>query len=725
VTQDIQAGVLLAAHGLAAVLLVLLLAARAHAYPATRLRTALGVGVMAAAGAAIFARVHPASLSPDWIDVLHEGNSLRVIRNLHGAQAHAGPGYRALMEALAASDQLDIRDVVRANLWLAVVAATLLWGIARERSRRGAAAWIATALFLLNPLAVNAALSELPSMLLAVELLAAVVAVVVALDEEPALLWARPVAVAELVVVGAIAATARSEMLLLYAPVAAALAAHLLGGPERVRRVDDALRAAVHRALVSSRARTLVFAAMLLAIPLAGMLPAPLGWMLAWANPLEPRVLALPLTLSECLPWGVIALAVLGGARMARRPVRWLLIPWVVIGLARLYARASHGAGFEMLRYASMLLAPVVLLAVEGWGALEALAAGRCWPDGWRALAGVGLAASCLMPPGIGTSQAWPDEAFPDLREGAHALLFHRSAQVELRWLMRRVDAEPRCAFIARVAAEGRYDPRGPRWSWVVFGHGAPGMVEVPFDGSAAEVLRKAAPDATCARFYRSADCELPGMNGCATEIGDARVLDEARLTVLPYSDPGEYGQLPPIVTLGVYEVPLPPPEDRSRRDATDRGPVDDSCDAVSAWATRASRRLGVELVPLACPVGRVRFKLAGAGCDFEVTRGTGFKLTADGAFGVSPIADLDWNTAPAPMGRGLASLISALERDPSLPIASEARWQRSAAPRSGLGARRYPIATGTGVAALCAGALWLWRRRRRMTAARVPPAPP
>jgi hypothetical protein len=543
---------LVAAHALAALLLVTLLVARAHRHPDTRLRTALGLVVIASAAAAIFTRVHPASLPIGWITMLHEGNSLQVIRNLHGAQAHAGESYRALMNALAASDHPDIRDVVRANLWLAVVAATLVWGIARERSSSRVAAWLAAGLFALNPLSLNATLSELPSLLLAVYMLAALIAAAIALD--PELRAARGPAVVLLLLVGALAVSAREEMLALFAPVTLAVAVWLVGGESRVRAIDDALLAGVQRVSARPWLRNLLLAAMVLAVPLAMVLWWKAGALLSWANPLDPHVLSLPLALGECLPWGVIALVVAGAVRLARPPVRMLLLPWALAGLVRIYARTSHASGFEMLRYGSMLLAPVVLLAVEGWRALEDRATARRWPSAWRAPALAALFATWLVPPGIGTSRAWPGE-WPDRQLGPDLLLFHRSSQVELRWLMRHVDAEPGCVFIARVAAQGWYDAAAPRWSWVAFGRPVSRLIEAPLERPPLEVVREAAPAAACVRFYRSTDCALHGAGDCAAELQGLRVVDEASLTALPYSDLGEYGTVPPILELGVYEL--------------------------------------------------------------------------------------------------------------------------------------------------------------------------
>jgi hypothetical protein len=95
----------------------------------------------------------------------------------------------------------------------------------------------------------------------------------------------------------------------------------------------------------------------------------------------------------------------------------------------------------------------------------------------------------------------------------------------------------------------------------------------------------------------------------------------------------------------------------------------DDLCnERVLAWAKAASERAGSSILAASCVLGTVRLQVAGAGCDYAVTRGEGFARTPDGAFGVSPIVNLDWDTAPDAMKRGLAGVLGALAEDPSLP---------------------------------------------------------
>ncbi|MFT3769673.1 MAG: hypothetical protein QM820_29910 [Minicystis sp.] len=142
----------------------------------------------------------------------------------------------------------------------------------------------------------------------------------------------------------------------------------------------------------------------------------------------------------------------------------------------------------------------------------------------------------------------------------------------------------------------------------------------------------------------------------------------------------------------------------------------DGICDeAIRAWAAGASRRIGREVTPVGCPTGMIRFQIAGAGCDYEVTRTGGFQRTADGKLGISPIANLDWSQAPEPMKKGFADLLSALAADPSLPIPSGAVIRRRAGgPPLVLGMRPTRLFARFAAGVLAAGALgFFWSRQK------------
>jgi hypothetical protein len=143
---------------------------------------------------------------------------------------------------------------------------------------------------------------------------------------------------------------------------------------------------------------------------------------------------------------------------------------------------------------------------------------------------------------------------------------------------------------------------------------------------------------------------------------------------------------------------------------------TDDICNEVALkWAEAASARTGKTITPSACPAGLVRLSVASAGCDFEVRRREGFQRTADGAFGVSPIANLDWSTAPEPMKQGLAAVLAALTADPSIPIRSGTPVRSSEhAQASAIAARNNRIFVAAGALVLTAVAAGTWWRRRK-----------
>ncbi len=160
--------------------------------------------------------------------------------------------------------------------------------------------------------------------------------------------------------------------------------------------------------------------------------------------------------------------------------------------------------------------------------------------------------------------------------------------------------------------------------------------------------------------------------------------------------------------------APAPPASSAPAR-APANGDTVSVCDeAIVAWIERASSRTGLTISPVACPFGLVRLQVTGAGCDFEVSRDRGFQRTEGGAFGVSPIVDMDWTTAPEPMKKAFTSILSALAEDPSLPMGNKRPSSMV------LGSRRNQIAAGAGLVLLVAAAFVLWWKRRR----RAPVAP-
>ena len=171
-------------------------------------------------------------------------------------------------------------------------------------------------------------------------------------------------------------------------------------------------------------------------------------------------------------------------------------------------------------------------------------------------------------------------------------------------------------------------------------------------------------------------------------------------------------------------DEPPPPPPASSVAPAHPAGAthVEVPCDAAAVdWAKGASKRTGVAITTVACPGGVVRLAVAGAGCDFEVTHDRGFQRTPDGAFGVSPIADLDWSTAPEPMKKGLAALLAALVQDPSLQMSSAAPRPSTRVGMFATGRNRLIVGAGSTLVVIAAAVALGWKRRKSRGAGAPP----
>ena len=162
------------------------------------------------------------------------------------------------------------------------------------------------------------------------------------------------------------------------------------------------------------------------------------------------------------------------------------------------------------------------------------------------------------------------------------------------------------------------------------------------------------------------------------------------------------------------------PPAASSAAGAAARVP-DDVCDGgVDAWATRATAKTGLRIVPRSCVAGALRLAVSPAGCDFEISRDRGFRRTPDGAFAVSPIVDLDWGTAPAPMKHALDSLLLALASDPTLTIRVGTPIRHPDASSA-----HGKLAAATSVVLVAAMTIaWLLAQRRRTRAVEAAPLP-
>lgn len=540
-----------AAFATAAGLLVVVGAAYAWAHREARVRIALALVVATAAGFAVFGVLQPDDVPAAWLTPLQEGNSLRTIEQLYAQTAHAGAAWSAFVSALADGGRADMRFVVWADLWLAVVAGALLWLVVRERTGRPLVAWGAVVAWGASPVALNALFSEQPSILLSALLLAGLVGVVASRDA--ALGRGRVAGLALAVTCGVLAVAVRGEMGALVVPALAMSIAAAVGWEHRLHALGSAARRrlAVVRTWSGARLALTGVAAVLALAVAPGLMPNPFDWAIASLNPLDTWWLDLPVMLREAFPWSVALLALAGGVVMARAASRWCLLPYSLLWLVGTYHCAAHGTGFEMRRYLSMPLVLFVVLAAEGWRAFEQLAARRAGPRRWQVPAIVTLLAFSVQPYAQSTHSAWLREREARPADALSRVLLDRAPQRELRWLLPQVEQEPGCAFVARV--RGPKSGGGDPWVYAVFGGPVPELRTVPATGSSAvAAAAELAPGVACVRVYRSLDCAFAGAS-CDADVGDAHPLESTAMHVLAYSDSDEYGELPGSATLALW----------------------------------------------------------------------------------------------------------------------------------------------------------------------------
>ncbi len=517
----------------------------------------VAVGLAGVAAAIAWALRGPL-VPTDWITVLQEGTTASNVRQLYGRGAHAGRGFDALLVLWSASGPVDLSAVVRLNVFLAAVNASFYWVIARRILGSIAGACFLTAVFAANPNSLNSALSELPSQALTACILAAVPALALLHDERDRSRRLVAVSVVHLGVLVVLVGALRVEMALVGILAFAVTTVRVALGDARLRaiaaagieRITQSVRSLDRRVLLLVGA---VFAASLLWSPHN----AELRWVYDGFHPLNPSFLTFGLVLTSFLPFGVVAMIVLGVIHASRELLRFALLPVALVVLCRTYVSAAHGSlsvFWETFRYSTMLMPLLLVLAAFGWPELREMATRRSWPPAWRPVAIATLALAMLVPPPPGTR----DRFFPG-GDPTSALvkvpgLVTRDTQIEVRYLLRLVDEHPGCAFFTRVTARdhGSDRSRGP---FVFVGFGRP--LRSPRElGDSAEEALQALCDHACVLFYRGLDCNLAGDDGCPLP-SPAVPVSALEFGALPYNDVAERGESSATVHLGAYAVRL------------------------------------------------------------------------------------------------------------------------------------------------------------------------
>lgn len=461
-----------------------------------------------------------------WLCPLREGTSMNHAEVVAAEAIQQGPGMTGLwMELLPVT--FDLGGVVAANLGFVVSAMILL---APALTRISGSRWVAAALLTataLSPTMEASALSETGGWrtVWMVSLMALPVATLtsVATPQERAL--ARTALLLETLAFTGV----RAELMIL--PVAAcglglAPRAWDDGFARMLRPRGAALACAVVGVLAWLHP---VFIADPLRFGHAAVLLAVLQpWNVLWA--------ALPLEWARHLPLPIVGAAMVGLAALLRRPFATAGLGLGVLLLGALYRAEAHqpwlfhpagASGWELVRYAPHLLAPMLALAALG-------ARGSRIPGPvWMVLA--------LIPPIsrpltlLGTVE--PPDAFG-------ARIVDQDAQREVRALYQRLLDQPDCAILLPVRGWGPIgSDRSLTWAALTYDRiGAHHRREKLPPMSPADAAVALVPEATCVAVWRSLDCNTTAGADCAAVDALPHLSDE-RWPTRPFVHP-EHGVL-------------------------------------------------------------------------------------------------------------------------------------------------------------------------------------
>lgn len=550
----------LVANGVGLIVLVVVLAGWARVQPHNRRLVMAGTACVLGVGTMLPLLLTPAQIPTGWITVLHEGRGVRNIRQLYGLTVHAGAGFYCLIEWLSNHGPVTLPAVVRFNVCLAVVNALLFFFLAVYVLR----SWWASLAFLVgyagNLNTLHAAFSETPAVLWTTYFWLGCVAAAV-IHKAHTTAGLRRLALFCLAVFAALAMLLRNELLVVGGPAVAAGLAKELGWDTSVRRAAQGVGQLLRSIIAGPLPIFLLVTAALVAI---GFLPwvGHLSYAIEGIAPLSLSFLLLPQKLGVFLPFGFIALFVLGMIHATRHWLSFFLLPISFVVLFKIYAAATQGM-LESFRYLTFLTPVVFFVALFGFRELSDWARRWAWPPWWKRPAVVLLALSMTAWQPLG-----PREIFGrrhDLPGLATAVpLLGRNQQTEVRYLLDLVTRYPHCAFLTKTTWDEATLDRPTRYRWSVFGGVVPYYQEKLHEGETPEqAATELARGASCVLFYRGLDCDLLDTDGCRPETNGRAALEERVLENLPYSDISSYGAHRAEIRLGVYPVvqaPAPAP---------------------------------------------------------------------------------------------------------------------------------------------------------------------
>ena len=372
----------LAANGVALVLLVVVILGWAGSQPRVRQRAIVGTVCLVLAVSVLLVLFGAAQVPIGWVTVLHEGRSLRNVQQLYGHGVHAGAGFSILFDLLTGGDVTTLRAVAHMNLCLAVLNTIMFFLLASYVLP----SWWASIAFALagmcNLSTLHAACSETPAMLWATHFWLGCICAAVIDDDAHATLRLRQLALFCLAMLVALAALLRSEFLVLGVPAVAVGVAKTFGWESGVRRAAWAAVRFARSIIAGPLSIFLLVVAVLFGLQCLPRLGS-ISYVIDAIAPLNFSFLLLPQKLGIFLPFGFIALFILGVVHAARRWFSFFLLPITLLVLFKMYAAAAQG-NFEHFRYLTFLTPVVLFLALFGFRELSDWAERWAWPPWWK-----------------------------------------------------------------------------------------------------------------------------------------------------------------------------------------------------------------------------------------------------------------------------------------------------------------------------------------------------
>jgi hypothetical protein len=540
----------------AAVLLLVAVVAAWSRHPGRRAIGCGGLVVAAVVALVYFGSVGSADIPTDWLTVLHYGSQEKNIRHLYGQGVHTGLNFPTLVRFFAGETRLDLSDVVRMNLGLALVNVVAFFAIA---------AWIQgflwaipwTLAFAINPIMFLASFSELPAIALHLYFLAGVVAWATLNDTETRPAWVNGAALVLLAVLTVLVAHTRLEMVATGAIALGLWTVHALAGDQIWTAWVTGARRIVQAPLAFlSRHSTAV--GLLCVIGWAVSLESGCGRynlraFLTGVYPFNSDILlAFVLLVVIGLPFAVAAAAGAGTAYALFHFRRFGGIGVSLIVIAHAYLAAPQGF-YETVRYTTNFVGIMVFVGLFGRAAFEELSHRRAWPESWRQLAIVLYVMAWFTLPRLGTLDPYLRPAYDGSGRFAQ-ILPDRNTQREVRFLVEQVESNPQCVFVARALQGLTHRVGEPVWQYILFGK----PIDDPIfardgDPDLEAIIAQHAGGAPCVRLYYGDDCNLTITDRCRDFVAGRRVVDEERFWSQPYNDPRVWGFGAPEIVLATY----------------------------------------------------------------------------------------------------------------------------------------------------------------------------